>query len=102
MDRASSKWKIILGLIIFTAVLSASYSLIKKDEYCPVIDDLRDVDTIKIVNAFNHSQIHYFVDLQHSYQILAVKWQVEEAYSVLNNLGIKVRSEHQSSCKIVH
>lgn len=102
MGRVSSKWKWMLGIALISSVLSAVYLLSLKDEYCPVIDDLSEINAIKAVTAFNRSKIHYFVDLQHSYQILATKWQVEEAYTVLNKIGITARSKHQASCKVVH
>ncbi len=102
MDKITSKWKVTLSVLLLSLLLLVVYSLSSKEEYCPVIDDLREVDAIKAVNTFNNSKIHYFVDLQHSYQILVVKWQIEEANTALNNIGITVRSRHQSSCKVVH
>lgn len=102
MDKITSKWKVTLSVLLLSLLLLVVYSLSSKEEYCPVIDDLREVDAIKAVNTFNNFKIHYFVDLQHSYQILVVKWQIEEANTALNNIGITVRSRHQSSCKVVH
>ena len=102
MDKISSKLKVTLSALLLSSLLLVVYSLSSKEEYCPVIDDLRKVDAIKAVNTFSLAKIHYFVDLQHSYQILVVKWQVEEAYAFLNNIGITARSHHQSSCKVVH
>lgn len=102
MDKISSKLKVTLSALLLSLFLLVVFSVSSKEDYCPVIDDLRKVDAIKAVNTFNHSKIHYFVDLQHSYQILVVNWQVEEAYAALNNIGITVRSHHQSSCKVVH
>lgn len=102
VDKVLSKWKVILSALLLSLLLLVVYSLSSKEEYCPVVDDLRKVDAIKAVNTFNHSKIQYFVDLQHSYQILVVKWQVEEAYAALNKIGITTRSHHQSSCKVVH
>ena len=73
-----------------------------KNEFCPVIDDSRIIDSIAAVNKFNEAKISYFVDFQHSYQILVEKNQLEVAYIVLGEIGINTRSQYQSQCKVVH
>ena len=85
-------------LLIAFLIISCS----KKDEFCPVIDDLREIDAVKVVNTFDDSKIAYFVDLHNGYQILVKKDQVEQAYSVLSSIGIENQSALQTSCKIVH
>ena len=99
MVNTLSKWKIII--ILFTIVSSVAYSLTIKDEFCPVIDDSRIVDTIAAVNKFNDLKIYYFVDYQKSYQILVEKSQLDEAYIALSIIGITLRSKHDASCKFV-
>ena len=76
--------------------------LCKKNEFCSVIDDLRKVDAVKVVNTFDYSKIAYFVDIHYGYQIFVKKDQIEEAYAVLTSIGINNRSDLQNSCKIVH
>ena len=72
-----------------------------KDEFCPVIDDSRIVDSLAAVNKFNDSKISYFIDYQKSYQILVEKSQLNEAYIVLSSIGISTKSKYDSSCKVV-
>ncbi len=97
-----SKWKVLLIVIFVFSMSSVIYSFTIKDEFCPVIDDSRIVDSIAAVNKFNDSKISYFVDFQNSYQILVEKSQLEDAYIALSSIGITTRSKHQSSCKVVH
>ena len=98
-----SKQRQLYGVVLFAIVLfMIIYSLLSKDQYCPVIDDLRVVDTITVVNTFNQTKIAYFVDLQNSYTILVKKSQVDAAYTILANLGIKEKSIKPSGCKVVH
>jgi len=97
-----SKWKISLIIICLIPIPFIIYSFTIKDEFCPVIDDSRIVDTIAAVNKFNDSKVSYFVDFQNSYQILVEKSQIELAYVALSDVGIKTKSNYQSMCKIVH
>ncbi|REL27659.1 hypothetical protein DXX93_14575 [Thalassotalea euphylliae] len=101
MNNSFFKWDHLPTTFMLVIIFSVS-SCSKKDEFCTVIDDLRKVDTVKVVNTFDDSKIAYFVDLQNSYQILVKKSQVEEAYKVLGTLGIKNRSKLKSTCKVVH
>ena len=93
------KWNRPLLLALIISIIFIAYSFSKKDEFCSVIDDLRKVDAVRVVNTFDDSKIAYYVDLQNSYQILVVKGQVEKAYSVLSTIGIKNKSELQNGCK---
>lgn len=97
-----SKWKVSLIAISILSIPFLIYSFTMKNEFCPVIDDSRTVDSIAAVNKFNDSRISYFVDYQNSYQILVEKSQLEEAYIALGDIGIKTRSSYQSMCKVVH
>jgi hypothetical protein len=97
-----SKRKVSLIAIFLLSIPLSIYSFTKNDEFCPVIDDSRNVDTIAVVNKFNESKISYFVDYQHSYQILVEKSQLDVAYTALSNVGITARSNYQSMCKVVH
>lgn len=102
MAHILSKRKAFLIVICLLSIPFLIYSFTMKDEFCPVIDDSRIVDTIAAVNKFNDSKISYFVDFQNSYQILVKKSQIEMAYVALSEIGINSRSEYQSMCKIVH
>jgi hypothetical protein len=97
-----SKWKVSLIVICILPISFLIYSFTIKDEFCPVIDDSRIVDTIAAVNKFNDSKIAYFVDFQNSYKILVERSQIEVAYVALSEIGIESRSNYQSMCKVVH
>ena len=102
MNSPYFKWSRLATIALTISLSFFVYSCSKKDEFCPVIDDLRNIDAIQVVNAFDESKITYFVDLHNSYQILVKKGQIDEAYSVLSTIGIKKKSEFQNSCKVVH
>ncbi|MCO4798854.1 MAG: hypothetical protein KC484_06545 [Colwelliaceae bacterium] len=102
MTTKLSKWKVSLIAISLLSIPLFIYSFTMKDEFCPVIDDSRIIDTIAVVNMFNESKISYFVDYQNSYQILVEKSQLDEAYNALSVFDIKTKSNYQSMCKVVH
>ncbi len=82
-------------------VLSFVQFVSAKTEYCAVINDFREVDAVKISQAFNNSKIAYFFDFQHSHQILAKKSQIQDAFEVLTSIGIIATNEFQGTCKML-
>jgi hypothetical protein len=75
---------------------------IYEEEFCPIIDDLREVDTIKVVNTFDHAKVAYFVDLHNSYQILVKASHMERAHETLNNIGIAQQNIPLNQCRAVN
>lgn len=96
------KWNRLLLTILVLLIVVLSIHSFENDEYCTVIDDLREIDAVKVVNTFDHSKIAYFVDLHNGYQILVKKNQIKEANSVLTSVGINNKSELQISCKLIN